>query len=97
MKSDKKVQFVYFETTLDKEPFIITSNYKNYADGSQLMRNWNLNANAETYIGYKMGSFRWQAGPQFRYQFFPTLSNRYPIKEHLLDYGIKIGFVKTLK
>lgn len=83
--------------TFDKQPFIITSNYKNYADGSQLMRNWNLNANGETYIGYKMGSFRWQLGPQFRYQFFPTLSKQYPIKEHLLDYGLKVGFVKSIK
>lgn len=83
--------------TFDKQPFIITSNYKNYADGSLLMKNWNVNANAETYISYKTGSFRWQAGPQFRYQLMPTLSTKYPIKEYLLDYGFKVGFVKDLK
>ena len=53
--------------TFDKEPFIITSNYKNYADGSQLLRNWNLNTNLETYIGYNTKSYRLQVGPQIRY------------------------------
>lgn len=83
--------------TFDKEPFIITSNYKNYADGSQLMRNWNINTNFETYVGYTAGKYRWQLGPQFRYQLMPTMANNYPIKEYLLDYGIKLGLVRMLK
>ena len=83
--------------TFDKEPFIITSNYKNYADGSQLMRNWNINTNFETYVGYTTGKYRWQLGPQFRYQLMPTMANNYPIKEYLLDYGIKLGLVRALR
>lgn len=83
--------------TFDKEPFIITSNYKNYADGSQLMRNWNINTNFETYVGYTAGKYRWQLGPQFRYQLMPTMSNNYPIKEYLLDYGIKLGLVRAIR
>jgi hypothetical protein len=83
--------------TFDKQPFIITSNYKNYADGSQLMRNWNINANVETYLGYQTGSYRWQLGPQFRYQLLPTFSSAYPIKEYLFDYGVKIGVVKSFR
>jgi len=83
--------------TFDKEPFIITSNLKNYANGSDIMRNWNLNTNIETYLGYTMGAFRWQIGPQFRYQLLPTMTRQYPIREHLLDYGLKIGFVKSLR
>ncbi|MGN6617048.1 MAG: hypothetical protein ACTHJ5_07710 [Ilyomonas sp.] len=82
--------------TFDKEPFIITSDYKNYADGSLLMRNWNVNTSFETYIGYKVGEIRWQIGPQFRYQQMPTYSNKYPIREYLLDYGLKVGFTKSL-
>lgn len=83
--------------TFDKEPFIITSNFKNYADGSQLMRNWNLNTSFETYLGYNTGKYRWQIGPQIRYQLLPTMNNSYPIREYLLDYGIKIGLVRSLK
>jgi hypothetical protein len=82
--------------TFDKDPFIVTTDYKNYIDGSKLVRNWNINSNFETYISYATGQFKWQIGPQFRYQLLSTLSGNYPIREHLLDYGIKIGFVKSL-
>jgi len=83
--------------TFDKEPFIITSNFKNYADGSQLMRNWNLNTSFETYLGYNTGKYRWQIGPQIRYQLLPTMTNSYPIREYLVDYGIKVGLTRSLK
>jgi hypothetical protein len=83
--------------TFDKQPLIITSNYKNYADGSVYVRNWNLNANVETYIGYTKGSYRWQIGPQLRYQMLPSLVDKYPNKEYLVNYGIKVGVVKKLK
>ncbi len=82
--------------TFDKEPFVITTNYKSYTDGTSIMRNWNLNSNMEAYVSYQIGPFRWQVGPQFRYQHFSTYSNNYPIREHLLDYGIKLGFTKSL-
>lgn len=83
--------------TFDKEPFIITSNYKNYADGSQLMRNWNINANFETYLGYNTGKYRWQIGPQFRYQVLATMANAFPIREYPLDFGIKLGLTRSLQ
>ena len=82
--------------TFDKEPFVITTDYKNYADGSSLMRNWNINSSVEAYISYQVGALRWQIGPQFRYQHLPTYGGGYPIREHLLDYGIKLGFTKSL-
>ncbi len=82
--------------TFDKEPFVITSDYKNYTEGASIMRNWNLNSNVEAYVSYQMGPFRWQLGPQFRYQHFSTYSNTYPVREHLLDYGFKLGFTKSL-
>lgn len=81
----------------DKEPFIITSNYKNYADGSQLMRHWNINTSFETYIGYNTGKYRWQLGPQVRYQLLPTMTDNYPIKEFLIDYGLKLSLIKSLR
>lgn len=83
--------------TFDKEPFIITSNFKNYADGSQLMRNWNINANVETYFGYNTGKYRWQIGPQLRYQLMPTMANSFPIREYPVDLGIKLGLIRSLR
>lgn len=83
--------------TFDKQPLIISSNYKNYADGSAYVRNWNVNANAETFLGYTTGSYRWQVGPQVRYQMLPSLVDKYPNKEYLFNYGLKVGVVKKLK
>lgn len=83
--------------TFDKQPLIISSNYKNYADGSAYVRNWNVNANLETFFGYTTGGYRWQLGPQLRYQMLPSLVDRYPNKEYLINYGLKIGVVKQLK
>jgi hypothetical protein len=83
--------------TFDKQPLIISSNYKNYTDGSAYVRNWNINANAETFLGYTTGSYRWQIGPQVRYQMLPSLVDKYPNKEYLFNYGLKVGVVKQLK
>lgn len=83
--------------TFDKQPLIITSNYKNYADGSPYVRDWNVNANLETYLGYSTGSYRWQIGPQIRYQLLPSLADKYPNREYLINYGIKVGVVKHLR
>ena len=82
--------------TFDKQPLIISAGFKNYTDGSPLIRNWNLNSNVETYVGYNTGDYKWHIGPQFRYQILSSLKNQYPIKENLLNYGIKVGVVKSL-
>lgn len=83
--------------TFDKLPLIISSNFKNYTDGSRFIRNWNFNTGLETYISYTSGSYRWQLGPQFRYQWLPSLENQYPTKEYMFNAGIKLGVVKYLK
>ena len=83
--------------TFDKQPLIISSNYKNYADGSAYVLNWNINANAETFLGYTTGGYRWQIGPQLRYQMLPSLVDKYPNREYLFNYGLKVGVVKQLK
>lgn len=82
---------------LSKEVFIISTDYKNYLDGSSLVRNWNINTSFETFLSYQAGTMQWQIGPQFRYQQFSSFKKEYPVKEFLLDYGIKIGFSTTIK
>jgi hypothetical protein len=82
--------------TFNKQPFIISSDFKNYANGGILTRRWNINTSFETYLSYTVGDFTWQIGPQFRYQQFSSFKHEYPIKEYLLDYGIKIGFTTPL-
>lgn len=82
---------------LSKKVFLVSTDFKNYVDGSSLMRTWNINTSFETYISYRTGEVEWQIGPQFRYQQFSTFKKEYPIREFLLDYGIKIGFTTPIK
>lgn len=81
----------------DKQPLVISNNFKNYADASSYIRNLNINASIETYFGFTAGKFRYQLGPQFRYQFLPTLTNQFQTREYLLNYGLKLGVVKYLR
>ena len=82
--------------TFNKQPFIISSDFKNYANGAMLTRRWNLNTSFEMFLSYTTGNVRWQIGPQFRYQQFSSFKKEYPIKEYLLDYGIKLGITTPL-
>lgn len=82
--------------TFDKTVYAIDNDLKTYTNANNRLRNWNVNANAETFLRYKKGDMSWQIGPQFRYQMLPTLSGSSPVKEYLFDYGVKVGFIKTL-
>ena len=81
--------------TLNKDLYIISTDYKFYTDGTPFIRRWNVNSSAELNITYKVGNVKWALGPQIRYQHLPTYTERYPIKEYRLDYGLKIGVTKS--
>lgn len=76
---------------LNRNAYMITTNFKNYTESPNMVRQWNVNSNLETFISFKYGDFKWQVGPQVRYQPFSTFIPQYPIKELLLDYGVKVG------
>jgi hypothetical protein len=82
---------------LNRNSYLITTDYKNYTREPSLVRRWNVNAGVETYVAYNTGTVRWQLGPQFRYQMLSTYQNKYPIKEYLMEYGFKIGVSKTIR
>ncbi|MDP4261092.1 MAG: hypothetical protein Q8941_01060 [Bacteroidota bacterium] len=71
--------------------YLISSDYKNYAEVPGLIRHVNVNTSFETFISYKSHSTRWQIGPQIRYQVLSSFKDKYPVRENLFDYGIKIG------
>jgi hypothetical protein len=54
----------------------------------------NINGNVATYITFKADKIKWQFGPTFSYQLLSTYQKKYPVKEHLIDYGIRIGISK---
>ena len=82
---------------LSHSTYLLSDNLANYTKESSLARRWNLYSSIETYISYQSGDVRIQIGPQFRYQLLSSYDNRYPIREYLMEYGIKFGVIKTLK
>lgn len=84
--------------TFSQSSYLLTTDYKSYADGRSMLRSWNVNSSLEASFSYKSRkNTEWKFGPQLRYQHLPTYSDPYPIKEYLVDYGFKIGFIKTIQ
>jgi hypothetical protein len=71
--------------------YVISSNYKNYANIPSLTRHVNVNTGFEAFVNYTSGKTKWQVGPQVRYQVLSSFNNKYPVKENLFDFGVKIG------
>lgn len=71
--------------------YLLSTDYKNYATFPWLVRNINLNTGFEAFVNYSTGKTRWQIGPQVRYQVLSSFHNRYPVKENLFDFGVKLG------
>jgi hypothetical protein len=71
--------------------YLISSDYKNYTEVPWLTRKWNVNTNLETFVSYSTGRMRWQVGPQVRYQLLSSFISKYPVKENLFDFGLKVG------
>ena len=77
--------------------YVLTNDLKRYVKAPDLLSNLNLNSALETFLRWDMNDFQLQAGPQLRYQLFTNTRGDYQIKEHLVDYGFRIGLVKTLR
>jgi hypothetical protein len=83
--------------TFSQSSYLLTSDYKSYANGKSILRKWNLNSSLEAMFTYKARNVQWRFGPQLRYQHLPNYTDAYPIKEYLIDYGFKIGFTKAIR
>ncbi len=76
---------------LASQAYILSSDGRNYVTDPGLLRRFNLLATFETFVTLKSAKVKWQIGPSFGYQALSTFKSAYTEKEHLLDYGIKIG------
>jgi hypothetical protein len=93
---DEKVQFGVAGTiqptyVLGDRAYLLSTDYKNYAEVPWLIRRWNANTALETYVSYSTGKMKWQVGPQVRYQLLSSFVDKYPVKENLFDFGLKVG------
>ncbi|HVG40837.1 MAG TPA: hypothetical protein VM888_04420 [Chitinophagaceae bacterium] len=76
---------------LGEKAYLISNDYKNYSEVPWLIRRWNVNTSLETYVGYATGKLKWQVGPQIRYQLLSSFVSTYPVKENLIDVGLKVA------
>jgi hypothetical protein len=96
LRGDDKMQFGIASTiqptyVLGDRAYLISSDYKNYTQVPWLMRRWNVNTSLETFVAYSTGKLKWQVGPQVRYQLLSSFVTKYPVKENLFDFGLKVG------
>jgi len=77
--------------------YLLSTDLKHYAKEPTLNRRWNMNAAIEANLNLEKGGFKWSIAPQFRYQMLSSFKSKYPIKENLMDFGIKVGVIKTIK
>jgi hypothetical protein len=82
---------------LNNQSYMLSTNLRNYAKVPSLYRDFNVNSAIEAFLSINMGSYKWNIGPQIRYQLLSSFKQNYPIKEHLYDYGFKVGMTKTLR
>ncbi|MEO6812752.1 MAG: hypothetical protein ABI172_02400 [Ginsengibacter sp.] len=79
---------------INSNAYILSSDGRNYINDPDLMRKINIAGNFGSFISFKSKNIKWHIGPDVRYQILSTYQNIYPVREHLLDYGIRIGISK---
>lgn len=80
---------------LGNQAYLLSTDYKNYAEVPSLIRRWNVNTGVEMFVGFNIGNTKLRVGPQARYQLLSSFRKEYPVKEQLFDFGLKVGV--TLK
>ncbi|HEY6062170.1 MAG TPA: hypothetical protein VIV35_01100 [Chitinophagaceae bacterium] len=78
---------------LSDRAYLLSTDYKNYAEVPSLTRRWNMSTGFEFYAGVSTGKINWRVGPQVRYQLKSSYLAKYPFKEHLFDFGLKLGIM----
>jgi hypothetical protein len=81
---------------LNATGYLVTNDFKNYIKAPDFIRRFNLNYSIETFIRLNSGKSQFMMGPQFRYQLLSNSKGNYPVQEHLVDYGFRIGFIRPL-
>ena len=76
---------------IDNRSYLLSTDFKNYAEIPSLIRRWNINTGFEIFAAHTTGAVQWRVGPQVRYQMMSSFIEKYPVKEHLFDFGIKLG------
>lgn len=78
---------------IDNRSYLLSTDFKNYAQIPSLIRKVNLNTGFELFVVNTSGKVKWRIGPQVRYQTMSSFKKKYPVEEHLFDFGLKLGIL----
>ncbi len=79
------------------QAYILSTDKRNYITEASLSRHLNMSTNIGTFISFNSNKFKWQIGPQVHYQLLSSYRNEYPVREHFINYGIRLGVSKIIK
>ncbi|MEO7316354.1 MAG: hypothetical protein ABIW47_14285 [Ginsengibacter sp.] len=79
---------------LNGHSYILSTDGRNYITDENLMRTVNVIGEFNSSISFQGDKVKWHVGPVVRYQALSSYKNDYPVNEHLIDYGIRIGISK---
>jgi len=81
---------------LHASAYLLSTDYRNYVEAPDMLRRLNIHSAAELLYSQKIGHYRVYAGPQIRYQVLSGHIKEYPFREHVIEYGIKMGITREM-
>ncbi len=79
---------------LKGQAYILSTDGRNYITDDELTRTVNVIGEFNSSISFQGDKIKWHIGPVVRYQALSSYKKNYPVNEHLIDYGIRIGISK---
>ncbi|MEO6329058.1 MAG: hypothetical protein ABIO55_09005 [Ginsengibacter sp.] len=79
------------------QAYILSTDKRNYITESSLNRRWNIGTNIGTFVSFNSNKFKWEIGPEVSYQLLSTYLNKYYVREHFINYGIRFGVSNIIK
>lgn len=77
---------------LASRSYVLSTDNKNYLTNPEMARHINMATNFGAFMSVNSKKINWQLGPQVNYQLLSSFTDIYPVKEHYVNYGIKLAF-----
>lgn len=82
---------------ITNQAYLLSTDKQNYLTEADLSRRWNIGTNVGTFVSINSNKFQWQIGPQMHYQLLSSYKSAYHLKEHIIDYSIRLGISRLVK
>lgn len=97
LSGNDRVKFYFAATAqpvlaLASKSYVLSTDNKNYLTNPGMARHINMATNFGAFMSVNSKKINWQLGPQVNYQLLSSFTDIYPVKEHYVNYGIKLAF-----